>query len=87
MKLRQEVDLNRLWELARQGKSADEIRQELDITDMAWLKRALQGLMQEKGETVNVPGLIGEGSMEGRYTKTGSRLPQDMPGDFQRSKG
>jgi hypothetical protein len=72
------VNMKRLWELAKEGKSAQEIMQELDITDMAALKNALQGLMQEKGETINVPGLIGEPSMEEEYTDRGHRIPPDM---------
>ena len=81
--MEQQVNINmkRLWELAQQGKSADDIMKELDITDMAALKNALQGLMQEKGETVNVPGLIGKGSIHGEYTDSGERIPPGMPKD------
>jgi len=72
------VNMKRLWELAREGKSAREIMQELDISEMATLKNALQGLMQEKGETINVPGLIGEAAIDPRYTDKGDRIPPAM---------
>ncbi len=73
-----EVNMKRLWELAQEGKSASEIMAELDIRDMATLKNALQELMQEKGETVNVPGLIGDPALNPRYTSEGVRIPPAM---------
>ena len=78
MKRRTAIDVQRLWEMAEQGKPAREIMQELDITDMATLKNALQGLMQEKGKTINVPGLIGKSSVNAEYTDTGARIPPAM---------
>jgi hypothetical protein len=79
MKQQINVNMKRLWELAQEGKDANTIMKELDITEMATLKNALQGLMQEKGEVVNVPGLIGEGAMREQYTDKGNRVPQGMP--------
>ena len=73
-----DINMRKLWDLAKQGKSAREIMEELDISDMAALKNALQGLMQEKGETINVPGLIGEPSINAEYTESGDRIPPDM---------
>lgn len=79
--MEQQLNINqkRLWELAQQGKDAEEIMKELNIADMATLHTALQNLMKEKGETVNVPGLIGEGSLHGEYTDKGKRVPPGMP--------
>ena len=79
--MEQHLNINekRLWELAQQGKDANEIMKELDIADMATLKNALQNLMKEKGETVNVPGLIGEGALKSEYTDKGKRVPPGMP--------
>ncbi len=74
-----EINLKRLWELAQQGKTADEMMQELDISEMSHLENALQGLMQEKGETINVPGLTDKPSVDARYTDSGNRIPPDMP--------
>jgi hypothetical protein len=72
------INMRRLWDMAKLGKSAQEIMQELNIADMATLENALQGLMQEKGETVNIPGLIGRSSLNAEYTDTGTRIPPEM---------
>jgi hypothetical protein len=45
---------------------------------MATLKNALQGLMQEKGKTINVPGLIGQAAIDPRYNEKGDRIPPAM---------
>lgn len=73
------INMKRLWELAQQGKDAERIMKELNIADMATLQNALQNLMQEKGQTITVPGLIGEGSLKGEYTESGKRVPPGMP--------
>ena len=78
MKRQLDLDTNRLWRLAQQGKSAQEIMAELDISEMATLKNALENLMKEKGETINVRGLVGKTSVENRYTDKGNRIPPDM---------
>lgn len=78
MEQKKRVYMERIWELAKQGKSAGEIMKVLDISDMATLKNDLQSMMQEKGETINVPGLIGEPGMEEEYTDTGARIPPGM---------
>jgi hypothetical protein len=72
------IDMKRLWELAQSGKSAREIMAELDITDMGDLKRALDSLMQEKGETVAVAGLTGDPGLRSTYTADGIRIPPAM---------
>ncbi len=51
------IDMKRLWELAQQGKDAHEIMQELDISEMAELKNAIQNLVDEKGEDIRISGL------------------------------
>ena len=51
------IDMQRLWELAQQGKNAREILQELNISEMAALKEAIQNLVDEKGEDITVAGL------------------------------
>lgn len=79
MEQQKQIDEKRLWELAQQGKDADEIMAELDITDRAYLKNALENIMKEKGETVNVPGLVGKGALHNEYTDSGKRVPPGMP--------
>lgn len=79
MKQQPNIDKKSLWELAQQGKDAEEIMKELNIADMATLENSLQNLMQEKGETVNVPGLIGKGTLHGEYTDKGKRVPPGIP--------
>lgn len=51
------IDMQRLWELAQQGKDAQEIMKELNISDRAELKKAVQNLVDEKGEDIHIPGL------------------------------
>jgi len=75
------VDMKRLWELAEEGKDAQEIMKELNISDMATLKNALQNLVDQKGKSVNVPGLIGKGSVNQSYTDSGVRVPPGMSRD------
>ncbi len=75
------VDMQRLWDLAQKGKDAQEIMKELDISDMTALRNALQNLFDQKGKTINVPGLIGKGSLNQSYTDTGARIPPGMPKD------
>ncbi len=57
------IDLKRLWELAQQGKNAQEIMKELDISEMSALKNAMKNLVDEKGEHINIPGLVEKGSV------------------------
>lgn len=79
MELEKGIYRNRLWELAQRGKSAEEIMRELDIPNLSILQNDLRGLMQEKGQTVNIPGLAGKATIKGRYTDDGTRIPPDMP--------
>lgn len=51
------IDLKRLWELAQQGKDAQEIMKELDISEIEALRNAIKNLVDEKGEHINISGL------------------------------
>ncbi len=51
------IDMKRLWELAHEGKDAQEIMQELDISEELELKEAIQNLVDERGEDINIRGL------------------------------
>lgn len=51
------IDLKQLWELAQQGKDAQEIMKELDISEIEALRNAIKNLVDEKGEHINIPGL------------------------------
>ena len=73
-----QIEKKRLWELTRQGKSAEEMIKTLDITAMGALKQALQEVFREKGETVPVPGLIGQASVRVQYTEEGIRIDPAM---------
>jgi len=72
------INMKRLWELAQEGLPAEQIMRELGIHEMAVLKSALMQLMQEKSETINVPGLIGASSINARYDANGIRIPEEM---------
>jgi hypothetical protein len=73
-----QVETKRLWELAKAGKSAEEIMEALDIRDMALLEQALENLMREQGERVEVPGLTGRAGLRTRYTERGIRIDGSM---------
>jgi len=75
------VNMERLYRLAMTGKTAEEIMKELDIKNRADLKNAVINLIHEKGEDIQIPGLIDEGSIEPRYTEEGIRInPEMLPG-------
>lgn len=73
-----QIDTQRLWEMAQEGKSVDEMMQTLDIRSRDALKNALEEAMREKGETVVVPGLIDTPSMYARYSRDGIRIDPAM---------
>ncbi|MGB5984287.1 MAG: AbrB/MazE/SpoVT family DNA-binding domain-containing protein [Desulfobacterales bacterium] len=73
-----QIETTRLWEMAKAGKSAEEMMESLGIRDRASLKQALQNAMREKGESVVVPGLIGRAGLRTRYTDQGIRIPPAM---------
>ena len=73
-----QIDTQRLWELAQEGKSVDEMMQALNIRSRDALKNALQEAMREKGETVVVPGLIDQPAIYARYTRDGIRIDPAM---------
>jgi len=75
---RVQIDIQRLWELAQEGKSADEIMQTLDIRSREELKNALQEAMRAKGENIAVPGLTDAPSIYARYTRDGIRIDPAM---------
>lgn len=73
-----QVDKKRLWEMAKKGHSAEELKQAFDIRDMAELQQAMQELMRETGESVVVPGLVGRASVRAQYTDNGIRISPQM---------
>lgn len=75
---RVQIDTQRLWEMAQEGKSVDEMMQALDIRSREALKNALQEAMRERGETVVVPGLIDKPAIYARYTRDGIRIDPAM---------
>lgn len=83
------IDMKRLWELTHQGKSAQEIMQELNLSDINVVNNALEQLMHEKGIIAGEKGLPGEPSITPKYMQDGIRLTPAMlsgkgfkPGDL-----
>lgn len=72
------ANMEQLYRLAKSGKSAEEIMNELDITDRADLKNAVINLMHEKGEDLQIPGLQDQASINPRYTEEGIRINPEM---------
>ena len=88
MEPRLEINAKRLWELAKEGKSAHELMDELDLRDFDALKTALHTLMTDKGETLAIEGLD-RPSVSARYTDRGHRIdPQMLEGThFEKGDG
>lgn len=72
------IEMERLWKMAKAGLSADEIMEALDIREMGTLKQALAKAMRQKGETVEVPGLVEVIRFKPRYTEGGIRIEPSM---------
>jgi DNA-binding Lrp family transcriptional regulator len=71
------IDMKRLWILVHEGRSVQEIMQELHIKDMAMVNNALQKLIEEKNLT-GTGGLVGEPALSARYTVDGIRISPAM---------
>jgi len=73
-----QIEMKRLRDMAKSGKSAQEMMAALNIADMAALKQALEAAMRREGERVVVPGLTGEPALDARYTDEGIRISPQM---------
>ncbi len=72
-----QANLNRVWTLAKEGKSVEEIRETLELKEVGVVKNALVQLMAEKGENLSIDGLD-RASIHPTYTATGIRLDPAM---------
>ncbi len=72
-----QANMKRIWELAREGKSVQEIRNVLDLKDEKMVKNALVQLMAEKGENLTIDGLD-RASINPTYTGGGIRIDPAM---------
>ncbi len=76
---RQAVDKEALFDLAKEGKSASEIMEELGIKTKQTLKNALTDLMIERGQVLNVPGIVGRATSNLRKLgSTGIQIPAKL---------
>jgi hypothetical protein len=75
------IDLQRLWELTHEGKSAQEIMQELDLHDINAVNSALEEMMHAKGLMQRVTSPSGETPAMPRYMHDGIRLTPAMLSD------
>lgn len=73
-----QVDVKRLWEMAKRGMSADELMKQFDISDKEKLKNAMWEVMREKGEAFYIEGLIDDPSLFAQYTPDGIRISPAM---------
>jgi len=78
MEEQKQINLEHLYRLAKSGKSAREIMQELDLTNTAMLQNALTNLMEERNESIDIPGLVGKASINPHYSDDGIRISPDM---------
>lgn len=72
------IDMKRLWELTHEGKSVQEIMQELNLSDIDAVNNALEQLMQDKGILENGGRVTGETSIKTSYMHDGIRLTPAM---------
>jgi hypothetical protein len=82
-----QVDVKRLWEMAKSGMSADEIMKQFNIADKEQLKNIMMEVMREKGESVYIKGLINHPSISAEYTQDGIRISPAMLEDSIFRKG
>ena len=71
-------EMKRLWELTQEGKSPQEIMRELNLADIAMVNNALEELIHEKGLNTGGTGIIGDASLNARYTEEGIRIAPGM---------
>ena len=72
-----QTEKKRLWEMAQNGNSAEEMMNALSL-DIGSVKEALSEIFREKGQTIAVPGLIGEPGLRTRYSDKGIRIDPAM---------
>jgi hypothetical protein len=73
-----QVDVKRLWEMAKSGMPADEIMKHFNISDKNQLKNIMMEVTREKGESVYIKGLIDHPSISAQYTQDGIRISPAM---------
>ena len=73
-----QVEIRSLMNRVQEGKSPEEMMTEFNIPSRSALKIALMQVMQQTGEDVVVPGLIGRASIHPRYTSSGNRVDPAM---------
>ena len=72
-----QTNLKRIWTMAKEGKSVEQIRKDLDLKDAGLLKNALIELMAEKGENLSIDGLD-RASIHPTYEASGIRIDPAM---------
>ena len=73
-----QIDKRRFWEMANQGATAEELQKEFTIRDMTTLKQIAQAVMEEMGESVEIPGLVDRASLRAKYLEDGIRISPQM---------
>ena len=76
------IDKNKLYDLVKQGKSAQEIMKALNINTKQSLKSALFDLSVEKGEVLIVPGMDTRTTGNRKLNKVGLQIPYSQLKDY-----
>ena len=85
--MKADFDAEKLWQFAKDGKTATELMEECGIATKQTLKNALMELMMEKGEVIKVNGLMGREIPNPKMTATGIRLSPALLSDSDFSEG
>ena len=78
------INKNKLYELVKEGKSAQQIMDELNIKLKQALKSALFDLSVEKNEVLVIPGMTGRAAGNRKINKIGLQIPaSQLKGYFE----
>ncbi len=80
------IELTKLFNSVQKGKTAQELMSEFNIPSQGMLQSAITHVMQQTGEEIQVPGLVGQASVDAQYTR-GKRVDPAMLEGTQMPQG
>lgn len=81
-----QIEITKLFNSVQKGKSAQELMIEFDLPSRNVLKNAIMHVMQQTGQDIQIPGLVGKASVDAQYNR-GQRVDPAMLEGTQMPKG
>jgi hypothetical protein len=81
-----QIEITKLFNSVQKGKSAKELMAEFDIPSQDVLKSAITHVMQQTGQDIQIPGLVGQASIDAQYNR-GKRVDPAMLEGTQMPEG